>query len=159
MKLPESKWSVARYVFIFTAIIYTSVGPPAVCVDALMGFFGCVNAWKWRKNCVNTWIEKTCVNVKIHFLIARTRESALFLREYVNFPFLPNFQIFPRSFRKFFPISQKIGFALCVNFQKNLRECVNCEKELSECVNFGFAGGGLKCMHNKLKSMYIIIRL
>ena len=157
MKLPESKWSVAHYVFIFTAIIYTSVGPPAVCVDALMGFFGCVNAWKWRKNCVNTWIEKTCVNVKIHFLIARTRESALFLREYVNFPFLPNFQIFPRSFRKFFPISQKIGFAWI-----SRKICVNAWIAKKNCVNawiLGPLGRGLKCLHNKLKSMYIIIRL
>ena len=51
----ESKWSAARYVFIFMAIIYTSVGPAAVCVNTWMGFFGCVNAWKWRKNCVNAW--------------------------------------------------------------------------------------------------------
>ena len=45
------------------AIIYTSVGPPAVCVNAWMGFFSFVNAWKLKKNCVNAWIEKTCVNV------------------------------------------------------------------------------------------------
>ena len=148
MKLPESKWSAARYCMFLSLRLLYKCGPPAVWVNAWMGFFGCVNAWKWRKNCMNAWIEKTCVNVKINFLIARMRESALFLREYVNFPFLPD-QIFPRYFRKFFPISQKIGFA----WMRELRK--------KNCVNAWILGplGGLKCLHNKLKSMYIIIRL
>ena len=117
--------------------------PPAVCVNAWMGFFDCVNAWKSKKNCVNAWIEKTCVNVKINFSFAWMRESALLLAWI--FPFHPNLCKFPwfstifPIFPKFSPISRKIGFAWIS--RKNLRECVNFENFLRECVNFGSAGG------------------
>ena len=98
-------------------------------------------AWTWKST---FWLQE-CVNLP-YFCV----------NTYVNLPFLPDFQIFPRFFRKFFPISQKNR--VCVNFQKNFRECVNCEKELRECVNFAYPPlGGLKFLHNKLKSMYIII--
>ena len=109
-------------------------------------FFGCVNAWKSKKNCVNAWIEKTCVNVKIQFSVAWMRESALFFvwtREFSLFTQIcanfPDFWHFSRFFPKISPISRKIGFAWI-----SRKTCVNAwisKIFLRECVNFGSAGG------------------
>ena len=67
-----------------------------------------------KKNCVNAWIEKTCVNVKIHFSIALMRESALLFawtREFSLFsvPRLPVNELaklceFKRTYRIFIPM-------------------------------------------------------
>ena len=136
--------------------------PPAVCLNVWMGFFGSVNAWKLKKNCVNALIEKTCVvNVKIHFLIVWMRESALFFC--VNtwiFPFTAIFKYFP-DFSKNFPDFPKNR--ACVNFEKNLRECVNCEEKFAWMheiwVRWGVSLCTLCWMTSHLRSNYRFKRL
>ena len=90
-----------------------------------------------KKNCVNVWIEKTCVNIKNNFSIAWMRESALFLAWKCEFPLFtqicanfPDFWIFTRFFPKISPNSHRIGFAwitriTCVNAWIAKKFCVN----------------------------------
>ena len=101
MKLPESKWSAACYVFIFTAIIYTSVEPPS-------GLRECVNGLFWLSECVKME-KKLSECVKINFLIARMRESALFLRKFLNFSFSQIFKYFPDLSENFSRFPKKLG--------------------------------------------------
>ena len=114
-------------------------GPPAVCVNAWIDIFGCVNAWKSKKKlrecvnwkdlrerenpffyCVNAWICPVfCVNVWI-------------------FPFHPDFPAnFPDfwQFFRFFPISQNIGFTWI-----SIKTCVNAWISRKTCVNAWILG-------------------
>ena len=157
MKLPESKWSAARYVFIFIYGYYLyKCGAPS-------GLRECVNGLFWLRECVK--IEKKlreCVNWKD----LRERENPFFycVNAWICPAFCVNAWIFPLHpflckfprFLTIFPIFSE-NFPdfpknrVCVNFEKNLRECVNFENFLRECVNFGSAGGPLKWRWNLKK--------
>ena len=128
----------------FVRLRYSSIsGPPAVCVNARIGFFCCVNAWKLKKKlreCLNWKNLRERENPLIDCVNAWMRESALFFCvDTWIFPFpqfsniFPNFQIFSPIFKYFPDFSEKVR----MNFQKNLRECVNCEKNLLKAWNWG----------------------
>ena len=131
MKLRKQMISRTLCFYLYRYYLY-KCGAPAVCVNAWMGFFGCVNAWKWRKIAWMRELKK----------LAWIWKSTSWLRECVNlpyfcvntwiFPFSPIFKYFPNLSEKFsrFPKKSGLRFAwisrkICVNAWIAKKNCVN----------------------------------
>ena len=131
------------------------------------GLHGCVNGLFWLRECVK--MEKKlreyvnwknlcerenplldCENAWICPIFAWIREFSL----------SPQFSNISPIFPKIFPDFPKNRVCALREFPEKFAWMRELRKRIEWMREFWVRwGGGLKCMHNKLKSMYIIIRL